>query len=358
MNIDFDGKSFLKDKKYVLLFGGSGYEREVSIAGAYEFLKAAENSGLDFLPIYINSSGDFYVFIGKADDVLKIERNKSRKMLIPTSPVKLSGKGGFLLDGAVISPKFVFPLLHGDYGEDGVIQGLLAALGIDFFGADNFTGAIASDKVFSKIIARSVGVPTLPEITVTDEMNYEDILREIDNTFGFPVFVKPARLGSSIGASLAKSKQQFSKSLKKAFSVAKRIMIEPALLDKRELECAYYNVGERKIITPPAEVSISGGFYDFKLKYKSSDGVRLIPKADVDESVKSKIVDCTDKLAKALAVRHIARFDYFLSTDGNVYFNEVNTMPGMTSSSLYSVMLGGEGLNFTDFILSVKEEFD
>ncbi len=358
MNIDFDSKILLNDKKYVLLFGGSGYEREVSVAGACEFLKCAENIGLDFLPIYINSSGDFYIFLGKADDVLKIERNKSRKMLIPTSPVRLSGKGGFLLDGVVISPKFVFPLLHGDYGEDGVIQGLLSSLGINFFGADNFTGAIASDKVYSKIIARSAGVPTLPEIVISAETNYEDILCEIDKEFGFPVFVKPTRLGSSIGASLAKSKQQFSKSLKKAFSVAKRIMIEPALLDKRELECAYYNVRERKIITPPAEVSLSGSFYDFNLKYKSVDGIRLIPKADVDESIKAKIVDYTNKLSKAFAARHIARFDYFLLPDGSVYFNEVNTMPGMTSSSLYSVMLGGEGLNFTDFILNVKGAFD
>lgn len=358
MKMDSKTNSFFKEDTCVLLFGGAGYEREVSVSGAYSFLKTAESVGADFLPIFIDANGDFYIFRGKADDVLKINRISTRKKLIPTSPVRISGKSGFWVDGEIFSPKLVFPLLHGDFGEDGIIQGLLSAFDINFVGADTFTGAISSDKVYSKIIARSVEVPTLPEIVVTKGEKTDEIISGIDKSFGFPVFVKPARLGSSIGASVAKSKQQFSKSLKKAFSVSQRVMIEPALLEKRELECAYYNVGGRKIITPPAEVSANGKFYDFDLKYKRSDSVSLVPIADVSDDVKNIIIDYTDRLANAISARHIARFDFFLLPDGSVYFNEVNTMPGMTSSSLYSAMLRGAGMEFSDFILSIRDNSD
>lgn len=355
MNIDSVSKNNSREGKYALLFGGAGYEREVSVAGAHGFLKTAESIGLEILPIFIDSGGDFYVFCGKADDVLKINKRASRKILVPTSPVRINGESGFYLDGSIIPIKLVFPLLHGDMGEDGVIQGLLSALNIDFVGADNFTGALAADKIYSKIVARSVGVPTLPEIAVSPDTDIGEIVESIEKTFGFPVIVKPARLGSSVGVSLAKSKQEFSKSLKKAFLCSNRIMVEPALMEKRELECAYYSTGKRKIITPPAEVSFSGEFYDFDLKYKSQEKVELIPKADVSGAVVDKIKSYTETLARAMLARHIARFDYFLAPNGEVYFNEVNTMPGMTPSSLFSKMLLLEGIEYSDFILSFKD---
>ena len=336
MNIDSVLKNDSREGKYALLFGGAGCEREVSLAGAKEFLKTAESIGLEILPIFIDSGGDFYIFVGNADDVLKINKRSSRKMLVPTSPIRIDGQSGFYLDGGIVPIRLVFPLLHGDMGEDGVIQGLLCAMNFSFVGADNFTGALAADKIYSKIVARSVGVLTLPEIVASPDTDIKELAENVEEAFGFPVIVKPARLGSSIGVSLAKSKQEFSKSLKKAFSRSDRIMIEPALMEKRELECAYYSIGKRKIITPPAEISYSGGFYDFDLKYKALEKVDLIPRADVSETAVDKIKSYTDTLARAMLVRHIARFDYFLAPDGKVYFNEVNTMPGMTRSSLFS----------------------
>lgn len=358
MNIDLRIKSSSKEGKIALVFGGAGYEREVSISGAHSFMAAAEKIGFDLLPVFIDARGEFYIFNGRAEDVPKITRKSCLKMLIPTSPVRLGGKSGFLASGEVIPIKLVFPLLHGDFGEDGVIQGLFSALGIEFFGADNFTGALAADKIYSKIIAREYGVPTLPEIVITKNTDIKYAIEKVEKDFGFPAFVKPARLGSSVGASVAKSKQEFVKSLKKARGVSERIMVEPAILEKRELECAYYNVGGRKIITPPAEISLSSGFYDFNLKYKNTSAVGLIPRADVSEQIREKIISYTDTLAEAISARHIARFDYFLLPDGSIYFNEVNTMPGMTPTSLYSAMLRGEGIEFSDFILNLRRELD
>lgn len=346
-----------EDFDFALMFGGKGFEREVSLFGAYRFLKEARRIGLSVLPIFIDPVGDFHVFVGDPEQIPNISRETSFDLLIPAFPMKIGEKSGFLkANGELISVRLVFPLLHGDFGEDGVIQGLLSALGIEFFGADNFTGAVAADKVYSKLVASSAGVPTLPHLVVSSEnLDAEKLASDIEESFGFPAFVKPVRLGSSVGASLVKSKELFANSLKKALSVSDRIMIEPALIDKRELECAYYNVGGRKIITPPAEISVSSGFYDYNSKYKDLSAVKLTPKADVKSDIREKIISYTDSLAESLSVRHIARFDYFLTPDGSVYFNEVNTMPGMTETSLYSAMLDMAGLSFADFILSVKE---
>ena len=358
MNIDLRAKKFSEKQRYVLLFGGRGYEREISLLGAERFLSEAEKINFDFLPVFISKNGDFFIFSGKARDIPALRGRMDKSLLTPTTPARIHGVGGFLSDGALIPARLVFPLLHGDFGEDGVIQGMLAALGMKFFGADNFTGAVATDKVYSKLIARSVGVPTLPELVFERGCDALSVERGISESFGFPAFVKPARLGSSIGASFVPTKRELSRGLKKAFSVADRVLIEPGVSEKRELEVAYFCVGKRRIITLPAEISIEGGFYDFDLKYKSGDGVSLIARAVIENETAVRVRSYTERLVGALSVRHAARFDYFLLPDGEIYFNEVNTMPGMTATSLYSEMLSGEGLEPSDFIRSLSEISD
>lgn len=355
MNIDLRMKRHSERGRYILLFGGRGCEREISLLGAERILSEAEKINFDLLPVFINKNGDFFIFSGKASDIPLLKNGRNGSCLSPTSPVRINGISGFLSDGGVIPVRLVFPLLHGDFGEDGVVQGMLSALGMDFFGADNFTGAVSTDKVYSKLIARSVGVPTLPELVLREARDISSVVREIEESFGFPAFVKPIRLGSSIGASAAPTARELQRALKRAFSFARQVMIEPAITVKRELEVAYYHVGKRRMITPPAEISAEGGFYDFDLKYKSAVGVSLIARADVDDGIKERVRSYTERLSEALSVRHAARFDYFLLPDGRVYFNEVNTMPGMTATSLYSEMLRGEGLDISDFIRSLLE---
>lgn len=352
MNIDCS-----QNGEYVLLFGGRGYEREVSISGAYRFYAEAEKIKLKFLPIFIDQSGDFYLYEGLPDWMREAVLGMRTDTLTRVHPIKLEGTSGFLKNGTLIPVKLVFPLLHGDFGEDGTVQGLLTSLGINFVGADTLASAVASDKIFAKLVAKSVGVPTLPYIALSKKpRDLTELSARISESFGFPVFVKPARLGSSIGASLVRCEDELKGALDVAFAVAKRIMIEPALLEKRELECAFYSVGDRKIITSPAEISCDSEFYDYDAKYKKLDGVKLTARADVSEETAKRIMDHTDALADALDVRHIARFDYFLLSDGSVFFNEVNTMPGMTDTSLYSAMLSGAGLSFSDFLRQIVGE--
>lgn len=358
MNIDcLENVEKAENERCVLLFGGRGYERAVSLAGAYRFLKEVEKTSLHFLPIFINQSGDFYIFDGNFEDIAKINEDKCRDMLEQVYPIKIGSKSGFLKNGVLIPVRLVFPLLHGDFGEDGTIQGLLSSLGMKFAGADNFAGAVSADKIFSKIIASTVGVPTLPHIVLSCKTyDAEKLAERIEKDFGFPVFVKPARLGSSVGASLVKTGELLGKSLDAAFSVAQRIMIEPAVIEKRELECAYFCAGEIRIITHPAEISCESGFYDYDSKYNGIHGVTLRARADISKDVCERIRAYTDILADALTVKNIARFDYFLLPDGRVFFNEVNTMPGMTETSLYPAMLELAGLKLSEFIKALGEE--
>ncbi len=346
MNIDF-----LKDGEYVLLFGGRGYEREVSVSGACRFLNEAIKSNIKLLPIFIDQNGDFYLYEGLTDGMREAVLEMKSDTLTRVHPAKTDGASGFVKNGELIPVRLVFPLLHGDFGEDGTVQGLLTSLGMDFIGADTLTGAVTSDKIFAKLVAKSVGVPTLPYIALSERpRDLKEFSEHLGMSIGFPAFVKPARLGSSIGASFVRCEKDLDGALVRAFAVAKRIMIEPALLEKRELECAYYSTEKIRIITHPAEISCSSEFYDYDAKYKMLDGVSLTVRADVSEGTAKRIMDYTDALADALDVRHIARFDYFLLSDGRVFFNEVNTMPGMTDTSLYSAMLDEAGLSFSDFL--------
>lgn len=354
MNIDsLRAECFSESGRCVLLFGGMGYERDVSISGARRFLKEARGAGIDFLPVFISFDGDFYVFGGRIEHLY----GDFSDHLTRVYPIKIGNKSGFFKNGELIQVSLVFPLLHGDFGEDGVVQGLLASFGMRFVGADNFCGAVSSDKIYSKIIAESVGVPVLQHIAVLKaRYDVDKTASDIENSFGFPIFVKPARLGSSIGVSFAKDRAELDSALESAFLFAERVMIEPFVHEKRELECAYYNVKGRKVITPPAEVSFVSKFYDYNTKYNNPCGVHLITRADIKSDVCERILAYTDILSDALSVRHLARFDYFLLPDGSLYFNEVNTMPGMTELSLYPAMLDEAGISFSDFLKSFLED--
>ena len=340
----------LEKRPVALFFGGRGYEHDVSRLGAANFIEKALSSGRELLPVYIDKRGDFFIFCGDIYEIGNISKEIPDGSLLAVSPLRACGKSGLLFDGNIIEISLAIPLLHGDFGEDGTIQGLFTSLGIEFVGADTVSGAVMLDKAYSKAVAESVGVPVLPYLVFLKDgfcaREAESLVRE---KIGYPAFVKPSRLGSSVGASLVLSEDQLLDSINCAFSVSDRIMVEVGLTDKRELECAYFKVGEKKIISHPAEISVKSGFYDYKKKY-SEGGAELCSYADVDVGIASLISKYTEKLASILGARHIARFDYFLTSSGEIYFNEVNSFPGMTSGSLYCDMLSESGLRMDSFI--------
>ncbi len=346
MKINFKEKY---EGAYAVLFGGSGYERDISLLSAGNFIKTAAQQGFNMMPVYIDRSGAFYIYFG---DINGIGEGFSAKgeTLLPTFPIKIADKSGFYTEEGIIGVRLCVPVLHGDYGEDGRIQGLLESAGISFVGCDTLSGAVSADKAYTKALAASIGVPILSSFVYSSENGVaNECLCKAEELFGYPAFIKPCRLGSSFGASLVRKREEFIPALEKAAMLSKRILIEKALTDKRELECAYFSLGGRVVITPPGEAVCGFEFYDYDAKYKSK-ATKVFSRADVDSGIREKLFEYTKRLADAISVRHIARFDYFLSADGELYFNEVNTFPGMTGGSLYSAMLAASGIDFPSFV--------
>ncbi len=327
-----------------LVFGGRGYESEVSVSGAGG-LVAAVCCHRAVLPIFIARSGEWYIYTGGAE---KIASPMPQDMLYPTYPVTISGESGFLVDGRVLSVTGAFVLLHGDYGEDGTVQGALVSAGIRLIGTDTVASAVCIDKSYTKWIAASLGIPVLRCVCADARIggaDVEKICDSIEREIGYPAFVKPARLGSSIGASPAQDRLQLKRSVTAALALSPRVMAEPMLTDKRELECAYLSLGGAAVISDAGEIGIDG-FYSFDEKYSQTTRAHPSAAAKLPQGVNDTVKRYTRRLAAALGIDGTARFDYFLSGD-TLYFNEVNTVPGMTASSLYPAMLEKSGISLS-----------
>ncbi len=332
-----------------VFFGGRGAEHEISLLGAVRFLSEARRLGKEYRAVYIDKSADMYLYTEDPSEIPTLCADEYRRMT-PTFPIRLCGRSGLYTEEGILPISVAILLLHGDYGEDGKIQGLVDSAGIRFVGADTFAGAVASDKAFSKAIAEHLGVPVLPWCVIYKGKDIKCEVEAFAERVGYPVFVKPARLGSSVGASQAENEGELIRAIEGAFSVADKVILEPALADKRELECAYYSVFDKTLIAPPGEVDTSGRFYDYGLKYSGDGTVGVYPRASVSDEVSERIVGYTKLLSSEMGISHLSRFDYFLLPDGCVYFNEVNTFPGFTSTSLYSRMLDSCGVSFEKFL--------
>ena len=304
-----------------LIYGGRGYESEVSLSGR-DFVLPILEKKYECLPVFIDKSGRWML---------------RGKQVFPAD-------GGFISeDGERCQVDCAIPLLHGDWGEDGIVQGALENARIAYVGCDTVGSAVCRDKFFVKTIAERLGIPTLPCRLLQRKIRNSKF--EIRNEIGFPMFVKPARLGSSVGARGVDNEAELAAALDDAFKLCDRVIVEPCLTDKRELECGYFSAKGKEIFTYPGEVLIKGS-YGYEEKYLKSD-TRLAIRADIDESVAQAIREHSRRLTRALGVRDISRIDFFLSGD-RLYFNEINTFPGFTAGSLYPKMLEEAGLPIGD----------
>ena len=339
-------------KRIALIFGGSGKEHEISCLGAKNLYSLIDKRLFSVLPIGISKSGEWFIYKGKGEISKKIF--EQRRDLTPTWPARLDGKSGFLSGGRVIGVHAAFPLLHGDLGEDGVIQGALSAAGIPFVGCKTLAGALAADKITAKLIASHLGIPTVESLCKTVPCESDEELAmladQAEERVGYPMFIKPSGLGSSIGASPVFSREGFYEAYTAASRLGDgRVLIEKFIQDRRELECAYMKTGKIPLIAPPAEVDTGGGFYSFEEKYSKNSHARLFEKADIDVKIAEKIVGYTARLAEFIGCTGLARVDFFLS-GGKIYFNEINTMPGMTNSSLWLSIIERCGIPKTDAV--------
>ena len=336
--------------KIALIFGGRGVEHQISCLSAARILRLIKTSFVKPVCIYIAEGGGWY-FFPPSEELIASAKEINISGLTPTYPVLIGRKCGFLKDGEILEVDCCIPALHGDFGEDGRVQGALECAKIPFVGQGVASGALCADKEYTKLVAISAGIPTLP-YAVYRESRYSDsaakaVLDEAKSKFGYPMFIKPAGLGSSYGASPVNSDAEFFAALKSASELCcGKVLIEKLVRADYELECAFLD-GEERLVTEPSAVSV-GGFYDFKKKYIDKNAEASVP-ADIDNGLRAKAVEYSKRLCELLSLRDLARIDFFL-VGGKLYFNEVNTFPGFTSDSLYEKMLTNAGIESSEII--------
>ena len=321
-------------KRLVLLYGGEGEEHEVSLKGAEYILPLISKEKYSVLKIKIERTGEWFAILGRG-----------RKL--PAYPVRLGTRAYMQVGQDRLRIDLCLPLLHGRYGEDGRVQGLLSVLGIRFVGCDTVSGAICFDKHYTKLVARSVGVPVAEGISLPAELDGERAADLIEQRVGYPAFVKPRRQGSSVGAGIARHRAELLCALESARAYGEGgILVEEALCDKRELEVAYLCYGKKEIVTPPGEI-LCNGTYGYNEKYCGSTLTRAV--ADLPHAIVRQAQEYSLLLARELGVRTLARFDFFLEGD-RLLFNEVNSFPGFTRDSLYPQMLRAWGFSESELV--------
>ncbi len=325
-------------KRIALIYGGTSSEHNVSIRG-YEYIKELlKDSDYEILSVYIDRAGDWFVRLKGAD----IPAYPTRKM----GGSLYTGYGFFKIDAAI-------PLLHGDGGEDGCVQGALEIAGVPYVGARVCASAICLDKTYTKTVAESLGIPTVSSVSFSRPTNTDEALAKCREILGFPMFIKARRLGSSVGVYPARNGEEFKNAFEQAMSDGKNlVLVEKLISKKRELECAFCEWRGERIITPPGEILVDG-FYGYNEKY--SGQTRTMARSAVGEEVQKEIQKYSHTLADALELRHLARIDYFL-TDEGILFNEINTFPGFTDESLYPKMLLEYGIDPARAIISFVED--
>ncbi|MBR3681283.1 MAG: D-alanine--D-alanine ligase [Clostridia bacterium] len=324
-------------RKIALLYGGRGCEHSVSIASAEYVWSVIDRRKYELLCVFIDKAGAWWLSDGvPSPSGHDTYRASHKREVFPCRAGELCG----LFDGEKILPvDCAIPLLHGDYGEDGRIQGALDSAGIPFTGADVITGAVCIDKGFTRALAEQIGIPTARGVSLPRAASLEDAARAA-RQIGFPVFVKPRRLGSSVGAGAARDEAELTSVFRRA-ALYGEVLIEEFIDGKRELEIGALFLRGRHILSPVGEV-LCNGFYDFDKKYGGS--TQTVCPADISGGVAEKIREYAVRLCEAASLCGTARIDFFLS-DGRLLFNEINTLPGFTKDSLYPALMRAAGID-------------
>ena len=343
-----------KNKKRLrvgILFGGRSGEHEVSLASAASVIRGLDPDKYEAVPIGISKEGHW--LIGTAAQKMLPEVLKAGQRVVmaadPTDAALIpldrsAGGGGPRLD-------VVFPVMHGTYGEDGTIQGLLDLAGLPFVGAGVLGSAIGMDKDVSKRLLQAARIPVVPWITVhrTDwEREGKAVRKAVESKFRYPVFVKPATLGSSVGMSKVHSQEELAPALDLAAEFAMKILVERAV-SAREIEVSVLGNHDPQA-SVPGEIVPHREFYDYTAKYLEEGTALLIP-AKLTPAQTKKIQQLAVSAFRALELSGMARVDFFLEKKGGkLFLNEVNTIPGFTSISMYPKMWEASGVPFRELI--------
>lgn len=318
--------------KIGVVYGGRSGEHEVSLNSARSVMDAMDKDKYEILPFLIDRQGNWFF-------------RDSQLIFLSLAP----DNAGFILPGRenhLIRVDAVFPVLHGTYGEDGTVQGLMEIAGIPYVGAGVLGSAAGMDKEVMKILFAGAGLPQV-SYTVVKRSNWETgpekEIERVENEIGFPCFVKPANLGSSVGITKVKSREGLAQAVETAARFDAKIIIEEGLENVREIEVSVLG-NEWPEASIPGEIQPSNEFYDYNAKYIDGKSGLLIP-APLDRETAENIRAMAVKAFLAVEGSGLGRLDFFLRRDtGEIYINEINTMPGFTSISMYPKLWEATGL--------------
>lgn len=337
-------------KRLGVIFGGMSTENEVSVVSANSVLKNLNQDKYEIYPIYIEKNGNWWTYMGQKEKI-ELGANIQGKEKIENIVEYLKQ-----LD-------IVFPVLHGLYGEDGTIQGLLELLKIPYVGCPVLASCIGMDKVYSKVIFNRAGLKQAKyeylrkykeKYIYIDEAFHEKIVdikeavRIVSENLKFPMFVKPSNSGSSVGINKAKNKEELEEYIKYAAKFDNKVLVEEGI-EGREVECAVLG-NEEVVASCVGEIKPAEEFYSYDAKYKNEESRTEIP-ADISTEISDKIRKQAIKAFKAIDGKGLSRVDFFIERETNeIYINEINTMPGFTSISMYPKLFEASNISYQELL--------
>jgi len=337
-----------------VMMGGRSGEHEVSVVSASSVIKALNKDKYDVVSIGITKTGQWISGPGTVESLKAGMSNQqlAEKILLPDpnhqSLVSLKPDGL----AAETALDVVIPLIHGTYGEDGKLQGLLEMANLPYVGCGVLGSAVGMDKVIMKNLFRQAGLLT-PDFVLVLKKDWLagelEVLKTVAAELTYPVFVKPANLGSSVGISKVKDPAGLARALAEAFKYDRRAIVEKSIENNREIECAVLGNDEPEA-SVPGEIIPHHEFYSYEAKYVDENGAGLAVPAKLDEPVVRKIQELSLTAFKALDLSGMARVDFLLDPAGRIYLNEVNTVPGFTKISMYPKLWQASGLPYDKLI--------
>ena len=331
----------MSKSRIAIICGGKSSEHEISCVSANGILNAIDRSKFEPVLIGITKSGKWLLL----PDDSNFSIVNGALPTVPESGIEVSITSlGLVAGGKQLAIDVAFPVLHGPYGEDGTIQGLFEMIGIKYVGSGVLASAVSMDKSYAKPIFAAAGLSVAAGIVVTSK-NFE-----LPSNLTFPLFVKPARSGSSRGTTKVKQKSDLASAVEHALSFDTKVIIEQAVVGK-EIECAVLQADGKITASEVGQISISSKFefYDFQAKYLDNSMELIVP-AELPAGVQSKIQQAAITAFNAAGCEGLARVDFFYSTQGEIIINEINTMPGFTPTSVYPKLIEKNGINYQELI--------
>ncbi len=343
----------MSKKTVAILMGGRSGEHEVSLQSAKSVINAINKNKYDIVRIGIDKSGrwlwlndDNYLL--NSDDPAKISlKTNYPEIYINPTP----NKNNFICDDKNIHVDIVFPVLHGTYGEDGTLQGMLDMMGLPYVGAGTAGSSVAMDKDIAKRLFVQAGIPTSDFVSFnkTEWKKDKVTIKNLITKLGLPIFVKPANLGSSVGINKAKNETELQNYIDEAFLFDTKVICEESI-NAREIECSILGNDEPQA-SICGEIIPQHEFYSYEAKYLDPDGALLKIPAEIPQDVMDRCRELGCQAFKILNCRGMARVDFFLDKDTNkIYINELNTIPGFTKISMYPKLWAKSGIEYPQLI--------